>query len=94
MDTAEPRLARAPAVLSRRVGDGLLLTTAETDSTEHLSPSGAAVWAALERPQTVAQVTAAIARRFRVDPEVARSDIEALLVELRRLRLIIEASDA
>ncbi len=55
-----------------------------------LNPVGTAVWAALETPRTLEELTAEIAAAFDVSPGTARADIEAFLAVLRSKKLLRE----
>jgi hypothetical protein len=91
--TDQHRFARSAAVLSRRVGDGLLLASTADPSFEHLSPTGAAVWAALEAASTVEDVARVVAPAFGVEPTVVEDDVRSLVHQLQAKGFIRQVHD-
>jgi len=49
-----------------------------------------AVWDALDRPQTGAEITAALADRHGVDVDALRADVEATLLMLEAAGIVVE----
>lgn len=59
-----------------------------------LDAVGTRVWALLERPQTVAELTSRISEEFDVSPAQCEHDLLALLGELSARRLVREVPDS
>jgi len=91
--SGRPRFAQSPVVLSRRVGDGVLLASTSDPSFEHLSLTGAAVWAALEEGSTVEEVARTVAPGFGVEPAVVEGDVEALVHKLVEMGFVRQVQD-
>jgi coenzyme PQQ synthesis protein D (PqqD) len=87
------RFVRSPSVLTRRVGDGLLLASADDHPFEHLSSSGAAVWDALGQARSIDELARDVARTFGVEPAAVESDISTLMLKLRDLGFVVKVSD-
>ena len=52
------------------------------------NPSATRIWALIETSQTVTQLCRTLAEEFEVEPDEARSDVIALLEDLKREGLI------
>jgi hypothetical protein len=76
-----------PAVLCRVVGGEALLLDVRTGDYFSLDPLGTEIWERLHDGEPVEAITASIAERHRVDPEVVLADVEELVAELRDARL-------
>jgi hypothetical protein len=81
---SERAFVRSPAVLSRTVADEVLVTTADADQVDRLSPTAAAVWGLLERPATVEALVSELARLFAAPPTTIARDVEGLMDDLIR----------
>ena len=71
-------LRRCSALLSRRVGDEVLVRTRDRDVVR-LIGTGPALWDALERPSTITDIAVILARQFGADPAVVKADIEPVI---------------
>jgi hypothetical protein len=58
------------------------------EETVVLAGSGAAIWEMLEVPKSVPELAAALADRFRCDPEAITSDVQGALTELGRRQVL------
>lgn len=80
---------RIPAsVISRAVGDEEVLLDLERQVYYGLSPVGAAVWRLLRDAAPFERVLRAVIEEFEVEPDRARGDIRALLLQLERKGLL------
>lgn len=77
----EQRFVRRDEVLWRDGGDLLVLARVDGHALTVTGPGGA-VWAALDRPRTLVEVSAVLARAFEADPARVRDDLERLLTDL------------
>ena len=68
--------------LSARVGDELVMMSAEKGNYIGLSVVGARIWELIELPQDVDAVCAQLQDEFEVEPATCRSEVEAFLSEL------------
>lgn len=78
-------------VVSRTVGDEMILLDLESGTYFTLNPVGALVWHELARGQSHAgldSLTAAVVAEFEVDETTARDDISGLLGELEANGLV------
>ena len=76
-------------VLSRRVGDELLLFHLSLGIYHVLNETGARVWELLEHGNRAASIAAVVAAEFEVDPESAAADVQALIAGLLEENLIL-----
>ena len=83
-----------PEVMARAAGDGLVLVDMSSGLCWELNPVGAAVWAALETPKTLAEVCRALQGRYPVSPDVLERDVLALGRSLSDAGLLRRAADA
>jgi hypothetical protein len=68
--------------LSARVGDELVMMSAEKGNYIGLSEVGARIWELIETPQDIEAVCARLQDEFEVTPEVCRAEVETFLNEL------------
>jgi len=68
--------------LSAKVGDELVMMSAEKGNYIGLSEVGARIWELIETPQEVDAVCARLLGEFEVAPDVCRAEVEAFLNEL------------
>ena len=68
--------------LSARVGDELVMMSAEKGNYIGLSEVGARIWELIATPQDVDAVCVQLQDEFEVKPEVCRAEVESFLNEL------------
>ena len=83
------RLVRGPEVLWRAGAFGVVLAVPGREPLT-LSGTGRALWDALARPITAADLAAELATAFAADPDVVAADIAPVLDELGRVGAVEE----
>jgi len=68
--------------LSAKVGDELVMMSAEKGNYIGLSEVGARVWELIETPQELETVIARLLQEYDVSPEACRAEVDAFLKEL------------
>lgn len=68
--------------LSAKVGDELVMMSAEKGNYIGLSEVGSRVWELIETPRNLDEVCAQLVQEFDVTPDVCRAEVEAFLSEL------------
>lgn len=68
--------------LAAKVGDELVMMSAEKGNYIGLSEVGARIWELIETPQGVDAVCAQLLDEFEVEPEVCRAEVDSFLDEL------------
>jgi Coenzyme PQQ synthesis protein D (PqqD) len=68
--------------LAAKVGDELVMMSAENGNYIGLSEVGARIWELIETPQDVDAVCAQLQEEFEIAPEVCRAEVESFLNEL------------
>jgi hypothetical protein len=68
--------------LSAKVGDELVMMSAEKGNYIGLSEVGARVWEIIETPREFGAICAQIEHEYDVGPDVCRADVETFLNEL------------
>lgn len=68
--------------LSAKVGDELVMMSAEKGNYIGLTQVGARVWELIEEPKEIDAVCAQLVGEFAVEPEVCRAEVETFLKEL------------
>jgi len=68
--------------LSAKVGDELVMMSAEKGNYVGLSEVGARIWDLIETPTDLDTLCARLVGEFEVAPEVCRAEVEAFLDEL------------
>ncbi|HYC59556.1 MAG TPA: PqqD family peptide modification chaperone [Thermoanaerobaculia bacterium] len=89
---SQPRSAPlpiSPDVLSRKVGRDLLLLDQSTGVYHVLNETGAMVWESLQRGEPVDTIAHAVAAEYDVDLARAAEDVEAIVEELQRAKLVV-----
>jgi hypothetical protein len=76
------KIARAGDWLTAKVGEELVMMSAEKGNYIGLSEVGARVWELLETESDLDGVCAALQREFDVPPEVCRPEVEAFVKEM------------
>jgi len=84
MSGPSPRRWRRDERTLWRVGPGsVVVVLGPHDATPRsLRDTGAALWAALDRPRSVHEVAARLAAEFDADPDVVRRDVEPVVAQL------------
>ncbi len=70
--------------LAAKVGDELVMMSAEKGNYIGLSEVGARIWELIETPRHVDAVCAQLQDEFDVTPDVCRADVETFLNELEK----------
>jgi hypothetical protein len=70
--------------LAAKVGDELVMMSAEKGNYIGLSEVGARIWELLETPQDINAVCARLENEFDVTPEICRAEVETFLDELKK----------
>jgi hypothetical protein len=81
------------AVLSRRVGDEMLLARLEGSGVDRLSVPASALWLLLDRPRTRADLIRALAADFEMGAEEMAEHVDQLIQELESSGWIWRAKD-
>jgi len=74
-------------VVSRLIGDEMVLVHLGTEMCYGLNRTGSVIWAGLEKHTPVPDIVTTIVDRFDVATERAAADVRAVLDELERLGL-------
>ena len=77
-------------VVSRRVGDAVVLISLATNRIYELNVTGARLWELMNAESTADTIIAQLVREFDVTPDAAKAELEALTTMLRTEGLIIE----
>ena len=80
----------ASDVVSRRVGDDVVLISLATNRIYELNVTGARLWELMSSGSTPDTTIAQIVREFDVTPDVASTELDTLMNMLRTEGLIIE----
>ncbi len=68
--------------LSARVGEELVMMSAQKGNYIGLSDVGARIWDLIETPLPLEDICVRLTAEFEVSPEVCRSEVEAFLAQL------------
>lgn len=90
--TARPRVAAGARLQADRVTGRMVLLFPE--GMLQLNPTGTAILELCDGRRTVADVAAALAGRFKADPDALRADVVEYLGRLRQRRLVELDGDA
>jgi hypothetical protein len=70
--------------LSAKIGDELVMMSAEKGNYIGLSEVGARIWDLIETPQPVDSIVARLETEYEVGPETCRAEVQAFLTELSK----------
>jgi len=70
--------------LTAKVGDELVMMSAEKGNYIGLSEVGSRIWELVETPQTIDAVCTQLQNEFDVTPDVCRAEVETFLNELAK----------
>lgn len=70
--------------LSAKIGDEMVMMSAEKGNYIGLTEVGARIWELIEAPQDVETVCARLQEEYDVAPEICRAEVEAFLNELAK----------
>ncbi len=70
--------------LAAKVGDELVMMSAQKGNYIGLSEVGARIWELIDTPQELGSVCAHLQREYDVPPETCRAEVETFLTELVR----------
>jgi hypothetical protein len=68
--------------LAAKVGDDLVMMSAEKGNYIGLSEIGARIWELIDRPQDIEAVCNQLQREYDVTPEICRAEVETFLKEM------------
>ena len=74
--------------ISAKVGDEIVMMSAEEGKYIGLNDVGARIWELLDEPTDVAGLERQLLEEFEVEPAVCRSEIDAFLAKLAEYRAI------
>ncbi len=74
--------------ISAKVGDEIVMMSAEEGKYIGLNDVGARIWELLDMPQTRDELEVRLLEEFEVTPEMCRSEIDTFLANLAELRAI------
>lgn len=70
--------------LSARVGDEIMMMSAEHGKYIGVNEVGARIWELIETPRDAATVYAELLREFEVSPETCKAEVDSFLAEMAR----------
>jgi hypothetical protein len=83
-----PRFQRATETLWRRAGDHVLLLGPCRKEMLKLSGTGRALWSALDKPRTLAELADLLSKTYDTDLQTVMDDIRPTLDQLTEQRLV------
>lgn len=86
-------LVRSRSVVAREVAGETLIVpirgkVGDLASIYSFNGTGSLVWKFLQSPRTVAELAAAVAREFEIDPAVAEQDVTHFVSEMKAVGLV------
>lgn len=87
------RFRQSPSVLSRSLGNELILAAADTNEFDSLSGTATVVWNLLDAPRTFPDLVSLLAQLYETPQEVIAPQVTSLLDELLEHRLVEEVID-
>jgi hypothetical protein len=74
--------------ISREVNGEMLVLDGRAELIHQLNPTATFVWQQAQSGNAAADIAAALAKQYDVDPETAQRDVAATLARLRELNLV------
>jgi hypothetical protein len=78
--------------LAARVGDELVMMSADSGAYLGLNEVGARVWEMIDSPRALPDICAALAAEFETTPEACQPEVEAFLSELEARGAIVNSN--
>jgi hypothetical protein len=91
-NTTSTRMCRARGLVVRDTDRFVMVLGPSTPDPLKLEGLARAVWDALDRPRTGAELTAVLADRHGVGADELRDDVDATLLMLAAAEIVVEAS--
>jgi hypothetical protein len=76
------KIAQSGNWLSAKVGDQLLMMSAEKGHYIGMTAVGARIWEIIERPHDIDSLCTVLEAEFEVDPTVCRAEVETFLKDM------------
>ena len=73
------------------VGDEIVMMCERSEKYIGLNKVGARIWSLIETPRTVDDICELLIRRFKVAPEICRSEVQSFLQELEQNGAVVLA---
>ena len=70
--------------LSARVGDEIMMMSAEKGNYLGVNEVGARIWELIETPNDIDTVCAVLQREFVIEPDTCRTEVEAFLEQMEK----------
>jgi hypothetical protein len=70
--------------LSARVGDEIMMMSAEKGNYLGVNEVGARIWELIETPSDIDAVCAALQQEFVIEPDICRTEVETFLGEMEK----------
>jgi hypothetical protein len=86
--TSAPLLLPSPDVVSRRLGDEVVLVHLKTNRIFALSPTGARFWELLSDGKSRMEIEAALVKEYEVTPAAVSAEIDSLVRTLEAEQLV------
>jgi hypothetical protein len=91
--TKDETLVRSQAVVARVVGGETLIVpirakVGDLASIYSFNGTGSLIWKLLESPRTVAELAAAVAQAYEVEPAQAEQDVASFVSEMKSVGLV------
>jgi hypothetical protein len=86
-------VARAEDVISRRIGDEMVVLKNTADSAHILNKTAAAVWELCDGERSLDEIAERICDRFEVSFEEARADIEEIIGRLIQVGILAQSAE-
>lgn len=77
-------ISRTGDWISARVGDEIIMMSAERGQYIGLTETGARIWDLLEAPRTTESLCAALFQEFDVELAVCRAEVDAFVLEMEK----------
>jgi hypothetical protein len=87
------RIAQAADLIWRRIGDDIVVITADAQSTHVLNKTAAFIWEACDGSSGTAEIVARLCERFEVSYEEASADVGQFVEDMLRIGLLNRAGE-
>lgn len=89
------RWVQRPFLLTRELAGIVVLAHPEIDGGDPITigPPGSVVWGLLDIPTSLDELTELLSESFNAEPDVVRNDVQELLAQLEKQRMVICLDD-
>lgn len=85
----QSRVSKRAEIVSGQIDDEFIMMSIESGKYHILNPTGSRIWSLLDKPQTVAELCAALTVEFKIAPAVCQKEVMDFITQLAARDIIV-----